>query len=130
MTKQSEAESRPESTLFVYVAMAVDLAVALSRLVVGLIAGSTAMLAEAATSFANTTDQVFLLVGIKLSDRPADEDHPMATGRIGSFGLSRGRFRSLSIETSGPVSSHVQIGQPSAPEVRAHCRRCLARAFA
>lgn len=81
MTKLSGAESTPESTLFVYVAMAVDLAVALSKLVVGLIAGSTAMLAEAAHSFADTTDQVFLLVGIKLSDRPADEEHPYGYGK-------------------------------------------------
>ena len=61
--------------------MAVDLAVAVSKLAVGLLAGSTAMLAEAAHSFADTTNQVFLLVGIKLSGRPADEEHPYGHGK-------------------------------------------------
>lgn len=78
---QTTSEDTPESTLFVYVALAVDLAVAVSKLIVGLLAGSTAMLAEAAHSFADTTNQVFLLVGIKLSDRPADEEHPYGHGK-------------------------------------------------
>lgn len=77
----AESESRAENPVFVYVALAVDLAVAVSKLVVGLIAGSTAMLAEAAHSFADTTNQIFLLVGIKLSDRPADEEHPYGHGK-------------------------------------------------
>lgn len=82
-SKENTAEKKEhgQSTLFIYVAMAVDLAVAAAKLVVGLIAGSAAMLAESAHSFADTTNQVFLLVGIKLSDRPADEDHPYGHGK-------------------------------------------------
>ena len=64
-----------------YVALAADVAVAIAKLVVGLLAGSTAMLAEAAHSFADSTNQVFLLIGVKLSDRPADEQHPYGHGK-------------------------------------------------
>jgi cation diffusion facilitator family transporter len=78
---EAKAEQQTENTVFVWVGLGVDIAVAVSKLVVGLVAGSTAMLAEAAHSFADTTNQVFLLVGIKLSDRPADEDHPYGHGK-------------------------------------------------
>lgn len=74
-------EKQPERTGYIYVALAADVAVAIAKLIVGLFAGSTAMLAEAAHSFADTTNQIFLLVGIRLSDRPADEEHPYGHGK-------------------------------------------------
>jgi len=58
----------------VWVAIAVDLLVAVSKLVIGL-------LAEAAHSLADTANQILLLVGITLSDRPADEEHPYGHGK-------------------------------------------------
>jgi cation diffusion facilitator family transporter len=78
---EAKAEQQTENTAFVWVGLAADVAVAVAKLVVGLIAGSAAMLAEAAHSFADTTNQIFLLVGIKLSDRPADADHPYGHGK-------------------------------------------------
>jgi cation diffusion facilitator family transporter len=39
------------------------------------------MLAEAAHSFADTMNQVFLLVSLSLSDREPDEDHPFGYGK-------------------------------------------------
>src|ERR671934_106513 len=47
----------------------------------GLIGGSTAMLAEAAHSFADTMNQVFLLVSLQLGERPPDEEHPFGYGK-------------------------------------------------
>ncbi len=77
----ANAEDTTESPGYIYVALAADVAVAIAKLVVGLLAGSTAMLAEAAHSFADSTNQVFLLVGIRLSGRPADEAHPYGHGK-------------------------------------------------
>src|SRR4030095_10414255 len=39
------------------------------------------MLAEAAHSFADTMNQVFLLVSLSLGDREPDEDHPFGYGK-------------------------------------------------
>ena len=57
-----------------------NLAIAIAKLVGGLISGSTAMLAEAAHSFADTLNQVFLMAALKRSKKPADAQHPFGYG--------------------------------------------------
>ena len=57
-----------------------NLAIAMAKLVGGLISGSTAMLAEAAHSFADTLNQVFLMAALKRSKKPADCEHPFGYG--------------------------------------------------
>jgi len=57
-------------------ALAVNVAIALVKLAAGVVTGSSAMLAEACHSIADTANQVFLLVGVRLSRRPPDEKHP------------------------------------------------------
>jgi cation diffusion facilitator family transporter len=51
-----------------------------AKLAGGLISGSTAMLAEAAHSFADTLNQVFLMAALKRSQKPADAQHPFGYG--------------------------------------------------
>jgi len=70
-----------ESKKIVLIAVAANLTLALAKLAAGLFSGSKALLAEAAHSVADTTDQVFLLVSLKLGDRPADEEHPFGYGK-------------------------------------------------
>lgn len=65
----------------VLTALGANAAIASGKLVVGLLTGSAAMLAEAAHSAADTVNQVFLLVSIALSDNPADEEHPYGHGK-------------------------------------------------
>ena len=55
--------------------------VGLSKLVAFLMTGSAAMLAETFHSLADTTNQVFLLVGMRLGRRPPNEKHPFGYGR-------------------------------------------------
>src|SRR5206468_9575670 len=74
-------ESGGESTLTVLLAGGVNLAIAIMRLVAGLITGSGAMLSEAAHSVADTITEVLLLTALRRSDRPADRVHPFGYGK-------------------------------------------------
>lgn len=58
-----------------------NLAIATIKYIVSFISGSTAMLAEAIHSLADTTNQVFLLVGRKRSGKLADEIHSLGYGK-------------------------------------------------
>ena len=57
-------------------ALAINLLIAVLKFVVAAVTRSTAMLAEACHSLADTGNQVFLLLGIKLSGRRANDEHP------------------------------------------------------
>lgn len=58
-----------------------NLAIAVIKYIVSAISGSSAMFAEAIHSLADTTNQVFLLIGRKRSGRKADEIHPFGYGK-------------------------------------------------
>jgi cation diffusion facilitator family transporter len=65
----------------VLIALAANALIAVAKLAGGLISGSTALLAEAAHSLADTANQGFLLASIGLASRPPDEVHPFGHGR-------------------------------------------------
>ena len=69
-----------ESTGTVLLAGAANVSIAIAKLVGGLVSGSTAMLAEAAHSFADTLNELFLLASLKRSKKPADRQHPFGYG--------------------------------------------------
>jgi cation diffusion facilitator family transporter len=70
-----------ESTGTVVLAGAVNLAIAVAKLVGGLISHSSAMLSEAAHSLADTVTEVLLFVALKRGTKPADARHPFGYGR-------------------------------------------------
>ncbi len=70
-----------ETRRTVIIAGVANLVVGLAKLAAGLISGSSAMLAEAAHSAADTLNQVFLLTSLRQADRPADDDHPFGHGQ-------------------------------------------------
>jgi len=69
-----------ESTSTVLVAGGANLLIAAAKLVAGLASGSSAMLSEAAHSFGDTLNQVFLMAALRKSQRVADEEHPFGYG--------------------------------------------------
>jgi cation diffusion facilitator family transporter len=75
-----EAEAKAESVGTVVVAGAANLAIAVAKLVAGLISGSAAMLSEAAHSLADTTTEVLLYLALRRGARPADRRHPFGYG--------------------------------------------------
>ena len=66
----------------VYVAIACNLLVATGKYITAAITGSSAMLAEAFHSTADTGNEVLLLVGVKRSRRPPDRLHPFGHGKL------------------------------------------------
>jgi cation diffusion facilitator family transporter len=64
------------------VALAANAAVAVAKIVGGLLSGSAAMLAEAAHSLADTVNQCFLLVSIAMASRDPTPEQPFGYGRI------------------------------------------------
>jgi len=70
-----------ESKRTVLLAFAVNLVIAIAKTAAGLLTLSSAMLAEAAHSWADTTNRVFLLFALKRSRRPADTTHPFGYGK-------------------------------------------------
>jgi cation diffusion facilitator family transporter len=76
-----EGSENSESLGTVVVAGAANLAIALAKLVAGLISSSASMLSEAAHSAADTVTEVLLFAAIRHGERPADRRHPLGHGR-------------------------------------------------
>ena len=73
--------SEKGSTWVIVAALLANLGIALTKLVAALLSGSGAMLAEAVHSFADTVNEVLLLIGGRRAKRAADEEHPFGYGR-------------------------------------------------
>lgn len=69
------------SKLALYGAIGANVAIAVTKLLVAGITGSSAMLSEGIHSSVDTFNGVLLLVGIRLSQRPATPEHPFGHGK-------------------------------------------------
>jgi len=70
-----------ESLLTVVVAFGANLLIAVAKTAAALVTGSASLVAEAAHSWADSGNEVFLLVAQRRGARPADELHPVGHGR-------------------------------------------------
>lgn len=80
--------------LTVVIALAANAALAVLKTIVAVLTGSASMVAEAAHSWADAGNEVFLLVAERRAEKPADALHPLGYGReayvwsmIAAFGL-------------------------------------------
>jgi cation diffusion facilitator family transporter len=124
----------------VIIAGAANVLVGLAKLVAGIMTGSSAMLAEAAHSAADTLDQAFLLTSLHQADRPADRDHPFGHGQEryfwsllaafgifvagGGFSIFEGLLSLSSKHNESPLIAYAALGVAFVAEGTS-----LARAF-
>lgn len=67
------------------VGVAANVLLAAFKAVVGLMAGSVAVVMDALNNLSDALSSVITIVGTKLSERPADHEHPFGHGRIEYF---------------------------------------------
>jgi cation diffusion facilitator family transporter len=77
MTTPSAAPPRP---IAVYGALVANTAIAVTKFAAAFATGSSAMLSEGIHSLVDTANQGLLLVGVRRSNRPADDHHPFGHG--------------------------------------------------
>jgi cation diffusion facilitator family transporter len=78
----ANASSPARAILYAFLA---NLGIAVAKLFAAIYTASGSMLAEAIHSFADTVNQVLLYIGLKGSQRPADEEHPLGYGKLSYF---------------------------------------------
>jgi cation diffusion facilitator family transporter len=80
-TGPAKSGGNGESLLTVIIAFGANLLIAAAKSAAALVTGSASMTAEAAHSWADTDNQVFLMVAEKKSQKGRDPKHPMGYGR-------------------------------------------------
>jgi cation diffusion facilitator family transporter len=76
-----KSAAKSDSARTIFIALAANLIIAIAKLIAGLMSGSTAMLAEAAHSAADSINEVLLGISLRRARRPADTTHPLGHGR-------------------------------------------------
>jgi cation diffusion facilitator family transporter len=109
-----ESSEHGESLLTVLLALGANAAIAVAKLLAGLLTGSAAMLSEAAHSAADCCTELFLLTALRRSGRPADRSHPFGYGKERYFWSL---LAAVSIFTAGALFSiyqgvHTLTGNP------------------
>src|ERR1700712_3599026 len=70
-----------KSKVFIYVSLAVDLLIAISKFIAAAFTGSSSMISEGIHSVIDTISQLLLIWGIKISKRRPDKSRPFGYGR-------------------------------------------------
>ncbi|WP_343994516.1 cation diffusion facilitator family transporter, partial [Terrabacter terrae] len=79
--KDEQGQQGGESLVTVIVALVANALIALAKSIVAVITGSASMVAEAAHSWADSGNEIFLLVAERRAGKPRDASHPFGYGR-------------------------------------------------
>ena len=80
-----EADTHASTTRAILYAFLANFGIAIAKTWAAMVTGSGSMLAEAIHSYADTGNQVLLYLGLKQSQRPADDEHPLGYGKLSYF---------------------------------------------
>ena len=80
-TAEHEQGQQSESLTTVLIALAANTLIAIAKSVVAVITGSASMVAEAAHSWADAGNEIFLLIAERRAAKPRDATHPFGYGR-------------------------------------------------
>lgn len=107
-------DKKSSSVITVLIAIGANFLIAIAKSVAAFITGSASMVAEAAHSWADTGNGIFLLVAEQKAVKPADKSHPLGYGKeayVWSMIAAFGVFMAGSI-----VSIYTGITEWNAPE--------------
>jgi cation diffusion facilitator family transporter len=91
--------------------------IAVLKLAAALITGSSGMMAEALHSIADTTNQVFLLLGLRFYKRPASKKHPFGYGKERFFWSFIAAIFIFGVGSTYAIyEGIVKLSHPHAPE--------------
>src|SRR5246500_1084492 len=109
-----------ESFTTVLVALGANVLIAVAKSAAAVVTGSASLVAEAAHSWADSGNEIFLLVANRRSRQPADRTHPMGYGRE-AYVWSL--FAALGLFVAGAVVSVSQgVGELVRPEPASNFR--------
>ena len=113
-----------ESRTAVFAAIAANLFIAIIKFAAAALSGSSAMVAEGIHSLVDTGNGLLVLLGMKQSQRPADETHPFGYGKslyfwtnivaISIFGIGGGMSLYEGISTLRNIVPGEEMGDPTA----------------
>lgn len=70
-----------ESRSFIYISLAADMLIAISKFIAAFFTGSSSMVSEGIHSMIDAASQLLLIWGVRSSRRQADDNHPFGYGR-------------------------------------------------
>src|SRR5438270_482510 len=111
---------KADSARTIFYALGANLAIAAAKTAAAVATGSSAMLAEAIHSFADSGNQGLLLWGMKQAKRPPSADYPLGSIAIGAVLIVVAI--GIGVQIKGLL-----IGRSADPEVEARMREFLQR---
>ena len=98
------------------IGIAANVLLAAFKAVVGILASSVAIVMDAVNNLSDALSSVITIVGTKLSERPADHDHPFGFGRIEYFSAIIIAVIVISAGITSLIESVKKIFDPTEPE--------------
>ena len=98
------------------IGIAANVLLAAFKAAVGILASSVAIVMDAVNNLSDALSSVITIIGTKLSERPADREHPFGFGRVEYFSAIIIAIIVLSAGITSLIESGKKIFEPTEPE--------------
>ena len=98
------------------IGIAANVLLATFKAVVGILASSVAIVMDAVNNLSDALSSVITIIGTKLSERPADREHPFGFGRVEYFSAILIAVLVLCAGVTSLIESVKKIFEPTEPE--------------